>query len=483
MYRKGSKGWFKHYDFILLDMICLQIAFVAGYMIRHGFGNPYTKDLYMNVAVFLELADIAALLFFETLKNVLKRGHWQELVKTIQHVLIIGLLATFYLFTMHEGSSYSRASLYWMMLVYFVLTLAVRLCWKYHLRQRMSVGGNRSLLVITTSAMMDEVLENIKSNNFKMFRIAGVAVIDCDMQGQSVAGFPVVANLQNVADYVCREWVDETLVATAPTDPYPQELLGQLAETGVTTHYKLAKVLRNDGQRAIVEQIGDYTVMTYSIKYATAKQSFMKRMVDIVGGVVGCLLTAIICVFIAPIIFINSPGPIFFSQIRVGKNGKKFRMYKFRSMYLDAEERKKELMEQNRVKDGRMFKMAFDPRVIGNRILPNGKVKKGIGQFIRDTSLDEFPQFFNVLKGDMSLVGTRPPTVDEWEQYELHHRARLSIKPGITGMWQVSGRSDISDFEDVVKLDTRYINEWSPGLDIKILCKTVLVVLKKDGSM
>ena len=153
-------------------------------------------------------------------------------------------------------------------------------------------------------------------------------------------------------------------------------------------------------------------------------------------------------------------------------------MYKFRSMYMDAEERKKELMSQNKIKDGLMFKMDFDPRIIGSEKGPG----KGIGNFIRKYSIDEFPQFINVLKGDMSLVGTRPPTVDEWEKYELHHRARLAVKPGITGMWQVSGRSSITDFEEVVKLDTKYIINWSFALDLKILFKTVGSVIKKDGA-
>lgn len=158
-------------------------------------------------------------------------------------------------------------------------------------------------------------------------------------------------------------------------------------------------------------------------------------------------------------------------------------MYKFRSMYMDAEERKKELMAENRVKDGMMFKLDWDPRIIGSRQLPDGTVKKGIGNFMRDWSLDEFPQFINVLKGDMSLVGTRPPTVDEWEKYNLHHRARLATKPGVTGMWQVNGRSNITDFEEVVKLDTQYITEWNMGLDFRILLKTVGVVFKREGSM
>lgn len=145
-------------------------------------------------------------------------------------------------------------------------------------------------------------------------------------------------------------------------------------------------------------------------------------------------------------------------------------MYKFRSMYMDAEERKKELMAQNKM-SGPMFKMDDDPRVMP------------IGRFIRKYSLDEFPQFWNVLKGDMSLIGTRPPTVDEFEQYEFHHKVRLSIKPGLTGLWQVSGRSDITDFEEVVRLDDQYIREWNLWMDVKIIWKTVGCVMVSKGAV
>lgn len=150
---------------------------------------------------------------------------------------------------------------------------------------------------------------------------------------------------------------------------------------------------------------------------------------------------------------------------------------------MDAEEKKKELEKENRVQDGLMFKVKYDPRIIGCKKLPDGRVKKGIGNFIRDWSLDEFPQFFNILMGDMSLVGTRPPTVDEWEKYDLHHRARLAIKPGLTGLWQVSGRSEIVDFEEVVKLDAKYISEWSFGKDVKIVLMTIGAVVKRSGAM
>ena len=149
---------------------------------------------------------------------------------------------------------------------------------------------------------------------------------------------------------------------------------------------------------------------------------------------------------------------------------------------MDAEARKKELMAQNKISDGLMFKMDFDPRIIGNKILPDGTRKTGIGEFIRKTSLDEFPQFINILKGDMSLVGTRPPTLDEFAQYSPYHKKRLSFRPGLTGIWQVSGRSDITDFEEIVKLDVEYIDNWSFWLDIKILLKTFLEVFTQKGA-
>ena len=184
----------------------------------------------------------------------------------------------------------------------------------------------------------------------------------------------------------------------------------------------------------------------------------------------GLVLTGILFIIFSPVIYLQSPGPIFFSQKRVGRNGRVFKLHKFRSMCPDAEERKQELMAQNKM-NGQMFKVDDDPRIIP------------IGRFMRRTSLDEFPQFWNVLKGDMSLVGTRPPTVDEYEQYELHHKMRLAAKPGITGMWQVSGRSDIVDFEEVLALDTKYISEWNLGLDIKILWKTFRVLAKRNGAV
>ena len=252
-------------------------------------------------------------------------------------------------------------------------------------------------------------------------------------------------------------------------------------ETGVTMHFSAEGLPYLEEKTYIVEKIANQTVFTTSISYATVGQMFVKRVIDILSGVVGSILTILLTFIVGPLIFIASPGRIFFTQERVGRNGRKFRIIKFRTMYPDAEERKKAYREANRNADGMMFKMDFDPRVIGNKVLPDGRRKTGIGQFLRKHSIDEFPQFFNVLAGQMSLVGTRPPTVDEWEKYNLRHRARLAIKPGITGLWQVSGRNDISDFDEVVKLDTEYITNWSMGMELRIIFKTIGVIFRGNG--
>ena len=253
-------------------------------------------------------------------------------------------------------------------------------------------------------------------------------------------------------------------------------------EMAVPVHYHIPGVSRHH-QKQFVERIGGSTVLTLSINYATPFQLFAKRIIDLIGGLIGSFFALIIMAIVGPIIKHASPGPILYRSERIGQNGKRFKMIKIRSMRLNADQEKEQLKEQNTIKDGMMFKMDWDPRVIGNEILPDGTRKTGIGEFIRRTSLDEFPQFFNVLKGDMSLVGTRPPTPDEWEKYAHHHRARLATKPGITGLWQISGRSEIKDFEEVVKLDTDYIQNWSLSLDFKIIFKTIWVVIRGKGAM
>jgi exopolysaccharide biosynthesis polyprenyl glycosylphosphotransferase len=243
----------------------------------------------------------------------------------------------------------------------------------------------------------------------------------------------------------------------------------ELESMGVVVSMSITQLREFEEYKTTIGMIGDVPVVRFASVFHDYNKLLIKRLIDIVGALIGIAITLVVTIFLAPILLIESPGPLFFKQRRVGRNGRFFYMYKFRSMYRDAEERKKELMDQNEM-NGLMFKMTDDPRITK------------VGKFIRKTSIDELPQFFNVLIGDMSLVGTRPPTVDEFKQYESYHKRRLSMKPGITGMWQVSGRSNIEDFEEVVKLDLKYIDNWSIGLDIKILFKTVGAVFRRGGA-
>ena len=240
-------------------------------------------------------------------------------------------------------------------------------------------------------------------------------------------------------------------------------------EMGVTTRVIMNSYSAGSAQ-SYVSSIGTYPVVTYHTVTLNKSSRAIKRIIDILGSVVGIILSLPIMLVTSIAIMIESPGPVIFSQERVGLNGRKFRMYKFRSMCNDAEEMKKDLQQENEMNNGLMFKIKDDPRITK------------VGKIIRKTSIDELPQFFNVLAGDMSLVGTRPPTVDEVEQYARVHWRRISIKPGLTGMWQVSGRSGINDFDEVVELDTEYIDKWSVLLDFSIIMKTAIQVLVGRGA-
>ena len=412
MYRKDSEEWLKHIDFIILDMICLQLAYILAIAIS-GYGfNPYATIIYRNMAVFLELADLVVIFAYGTMKSVLKRGYYQDFAVTLKHSIMVGALAIIYLFLIQQGQYFSRMALVLTVVIYLIFTYLVREFWKKFLRKKMEDGGERKLLIVTSEAVAEQVVANMQQNNYARYTLAGAAVIDADWTGKRINGVPVVANEETAPMYVCQEWIDEVLIVIPEALRYPSELIEKLTETGVTIHLNLAKITNIPGKKQFVEKVGNYTVLTTSINYASSKQLLLKRLMDIVGGLVGCILTGIICIFVGPAIYLASPGPIFFTQERVGKNGKKFKMYKFRSMYMDAEERKAELMKDNKLGDGKMFKLDFDPRVIGNKILPDGTHKTGIGDFIRRTSLDEFPQFFNVLKGDSGIIGTTKKNLD-----------------------------------------------------------------------
>lgn len=486
MYRQRTSGWMKHWDFAILDLLALQIAFVVAYCVRHGLSNPYVRGEYRSISLVLLSADLVFLFFSESLRGVMYRGYWKELEKCFQSAVLIILVTAWYLFSMKTGEEYSRLVCYMTGAFYFVFNYLFRIGWKYVVKTRDLMREDAVMLVAVERDCAAAALEQLKRNCYGLPKIAGIVLLDeTPREKETMGGYPVVASVQTMEEYICRSWVDELLIVKRNTTWIPElrSITERIAASGVAVHSVLNFGEESAGVEKMVDRIGGYPVLTSVIKSVSLRQAFFKRSMDIVGGLIGSVIAILALLVVGPILYIQSPGPIVFKQQRVGRNGKLFTMYKIRSMVLDAEALKETLKDKNRISDGMMFKLDFDPRIVGAKQMPDGTIKKGIGNYIRDWSIDELPQFWNVLRGEMSLVGTRPPTLDEWNKYSLHQRARMAFRPGITGMWQVSGRSKITNFDEVLKLDMDYITNWTIGMDLRILVRTIYVVFKKKGAM
>ena len=468
MYSEGKRSWVKHLDFTVLDIVSLELALILAYAWRFNGGWLFKADIYERLAVILLLIDIVVVFFVEPYKGILRRNKYQEFRATLTSAVVNfgGILV--YMYAIKQSVLYSRQMLFVYLGLSIVFMYITRVLWKRVIRFRKLQDKSKALMtVVAESTNVERCLREIAMNKYTNYKVTGVVVVDQPMKGQMIQNIPVVANADDFLDYVRENVVDEVFI-DGNTRESSESLAAALVELGATVHVSLlhSKLLVPNRQ---LDNYGNYVVLTSSMKIATNRQLFVKRLMDIVGSIIGLVLVGIAFVIFAPIIKHQSPGPIFYKQVRVGKNGRRFNLYKFRSMYVGADKDLEKLKSENEMQ-GNMFKMENDPRIIP------------IGHFIRKYSIDELPQFWNVLKGDMSLVGTRPPTEDEFNDYEYHHKARLGIRPGLTGMWQVSGRSKITDFERVVELDTEYITNWTLGLDVFILFKTIGVVLSGKDS-
>lgn len=480
MHENIKKQWNKHFDFLVCDVIAIQIAFILSYLFKNGWDNLFEIQPYRHVAFVLLFLPMFVTFFVEPYSGILRRGWVKELIAVCKQMLLILLLLFAYMFALRITGDYSRLVFFYFALIGVFTVYSIRYLLKYALHRKRKKGKIVNyLFLVCDQKDVERVVKKLLINQYSTWKLVGIVLVDSssdfinesfeekkEMIGKRICGIPVVATKETMMEYFRTHVVDDVLLHLKTENV--TTLAETLVEMGIAVHVKINQVF-DEKLDCQADRLNGIPVLTATMRQIRPEELFVKRCIDICGGLVGVILTIIIFIFVAPIIYLQSPGPIFFSQQRVGKNGRKFKIYKFRSMYLDAEERKKELMEQNKM-NGFMFKIDNDPRIFP------------FGNFIRKTSLDEFPQFFNVLKGEMSLVGTRPPTVDEYEQYELHHKGRLAMKPGLTGMWQASGRSEITDFEEVVRLDTEYIRNWSLGLDVKILLKTALIVVMGKGA-
>jgi exopolysaccharide biosynthesis polyprenyl glycosylphosphotransferase len=351
----------------------------------------------------------------------------------------------------------------------FCSLLCMRLVLHYYLdhHARFNFNAWKILLVGSPSriAMVASALEKQRSWGH---HIVGCLIVD-DMSGQP-QGLRNLGSIEDFDGILSRYEIDEVVFALPKESPVGLEKLLQKCEImGIAIRIVPGLYDPRLPRRLRVDSLPGVPVLSYSPGNIDAAGWLYKRLLDVLGGLVGCIFLFLMYPVVALLIKLDSPGPVLFKQVRIGRNGRQFHLYKFRTMVVDAEARKSELLKYNEM-NGPMFKVEEDPRITR------------VGRFLRKTSLDEFPQFINVMKGEMSLVGTRPPTPNEVRQYEDWHRRRISTTPGITGLWQVSGRNKITDFVDVVRLDLEYIDTWRFTRDLWILWKTVWVVLERKGA-
>ncbi|MDO5127359.1 MAG: sugar transferase [Eubacteriales bacterium] len=484
MYRRNEEQWYKHFDFVVLDLLCIELSFLLAFAIRFckdldikslffAFRN---SEIYGTMLLFLVVLHVVYIIIAIPYAGIIHRNAADEFKKVLIYniFLFTGMIVA--LFVVKSSSLYSRIVIFLYPVINTPLMFVCRHVNKKIIRKRLNKESHQSCMIVFAAyEELEGIIQHLTQNPIQTIRIVGIAltdpVITPDMK-QDYMGIPVLGDADAMYEYARTNVVDEVMLCMSGEKT--KRVVDTLTSMGIVTHINIEKYFRI--KKGEVNNVYGIPVITTGVMMMTARQIVIKRLVDVILGLIGSVVTIVLTIFIAPMIWIADPGPVFFRQERVGQNGRKFKIWKFRTMYKDAEARKAELLEQNEM-NGLMFKMEDDPRIIGY-----GKKFK-LGAFLRKFSIDELPQSFNILEGSMSVVGTRPPTVEEYEKYDLHHKGRLAMKPGLTGMWQISGRNKITDFEQVVELDKQYVDQFCLRLDLEIMFKTIKVVLGRDGSM
>lgn len=455
---------------VLTDFTVIVSAFVLAYYLRGM--NTQLNSLQHYSWILLAILPLwhFFLLYFDLYASLRTRSV-RNIIFSLAKIHAIGGIITSSLIYFIEPHGFSRGMFgYFLILSLFFLALekcVLKAVLGYFRKQ----GYNsRNILIVGTDKKAQKFIELLEDHADWGLKIAGLLRFAETVDNAEVMSHKVLGKLDDMVE-VCKQIPIDEVVFCIPRKFVlnVEDHLQELGEMGITVRMVIDfyDVPKSRRELSLFHQ--RVPVLTFYCRAFDADQLFLKRCLDIAGSVIGLSITALLFPFVALAIKIDSKGPIFFGQNRVRENGRIFRCWKFRSMRTDAEERKKELMVNNEM-NGAMFKMKDDPRITS------------VGRFLRKTSLDEFPQFWNVFKGEMSLVGTRPPTPDEVAQYENWHRKRICIRPGITGFWQVSGRSQIQDFDEVVRLDIEYIDQWTFWLDVKLLFRTLWVVFAGRGA-
>jgi exopolysaccharide biosynthesis polyprenyl glycosylphosphotransferase len=453
---------------VMVDTAMIIAAFPVAYVIM----SYFTKLGDLNKYDWIQILIIPVWLFLLWHFNLyasMRTRNTVDLLKDLLKVHLIGAVIVSSAIFIFDPHGFSRLLYGGCIVANFVLISTAKIFIKLTLYYFRRHGSNiRYLLLAGCNEASAAMIDLIQNHPEWGLVIVGVAEEDPDTE-ELFCKVPVIGVVGDIIAYCKSNPVDEIIWCLEHGSAEQENIFYHVFRMGITFRTVLDYSNHPTTRTDLALFNGQFQVLTFYSRDFNPDQLMVKRCLDIVGSLAGLIITAVLLPVVALAIRLDSQGPIFFAQLRIGKNGRLFRCWKFRSMNVDAEARKQELLARNEMK-GAMFKIAGDPRVTR------------VGKFIRKSSIDELPQFWNVLKGEMSLVGTRPPTPDEVKDYEHWHHKRISIKPGITGLWQVSGRNQIADFDEITNLDIKYIDNWNLWLDVKILCKTFMVVVSRGGA-
>ncbi|TWP14079.1 sugar transferase [TM7 phylum sp. oral taxon 351] len=479
------------------NLFSIIISFLIAYLSRFGWDPSdvafrHLKD--STVFLYLLLSFLIVFTFYRYNPITAKRGILRHIKAAFLTNIFMAIIFSTLVYTTHISDSIPRLFFGTFFSINFSISFSC--LFLIHLIKRQYLEHHtKKTIIITDNSSLEKAVYDIQKLNSEDCEIIGITSLsgkqadrfykvkilssslkthpskdtDSSSKNPALESIKLKELSLSTLEYVKRHQVDLVIFSVNHLARKKNEhLIEAFSEMGIDSLITIDSFAIETLETKL-EDFGTTNVIRLSPRLFTDGELLLKRLMDIAGALVGCFICILFGIIVAPLIFLEDPGPIIFKQKRVGRNGKFFYIYKFRSMYQDAEAKLQTLKDQNEMQ-GFMFKMKNDPRITK------------IGKILRKTSIDELPQFFNVLEGSMSLIGTRPPTVDEYNQYSAHHKRRISIKPGITGLWQVSGRSEITDFEEIVRLDCFYIDHWSITGDIKILLKTFAAVFTGKGS-
>ena len=468
-----SVDWLQRYVRVLLfvDLFAVLLAAVVALLVRFGGAAGEVGGLSYNaIAVLLPVAWVGVLAFSRCYERRFLGTGPQEFQRVFN--ASIRLTAVVALFAYATKLDIARGFMAIALPLGAVLLLLGRLGVRLVLQALRRRGRcSHRVVVLGTYQHVQDLVTQLRKEPLAGLLVVGVCVPGGHDEiavggGESV---PVLGTLSSVLQVLADVCADTVAVTASPglQGEALRKLSYDLEGTGVDL--LVAPALTNvTGSRISIRPVAGLPLLHLDEPELSGVRTLVKSAFDRTSALLGILVILPVLLAIALAVRLSSPGPALFKQTRVGRNGLLFRVWKFRSMRIDAEARLDELRELNE-HDGLLFKVRNDPRITP------------LGRFLRKYSLDELPQLFNVLRGDLSLVGPRPPLPSEVERYVGHTRRRLLVKPGITGPWQVSGRSDLS-WEDTVRLDLQYVENWSLGLDLSVLAKTILTVAKGKGA-